>query len=44
MWQNFVHLKIKSNLDVAQDEFLFIRTKDGVNVTEEMKLDKDNPA
>ena len=44
MWQNFVHLKIKSNLDVAQDEFLFIRTKDGVNVTEEMNLDKDNPA
>ena len=44
MWQNFVHLKIKSNLDVAQDEFLFIRTKDGANVTEEMNLDKDNPA
>ena len=44
MWQNFVHLKIKSNLDVAQDEFLFIRTKDGADVTQEMNLDKHNTA
>ena len=42
MWQNFVHLKIKSNPDVPQDEFSFIRTKDGVNVTQEMNLEKDN--
>ena len=42
MWQNFVHLKIKSNPDVAQDEFSFIRTKDGVDVTQEMNLEKDN--
>ena len=44
MWQNFVHLKIKSNLDVPQDEFLFIRTKDGEDVTQEMNLDKHNTA
>ena len=44
MWQNFVHLKIKSNSDVAQDEFSFIRTKDGVDVTQEMNLEKDTPA
>jgi len=44
MWQNFVHLKIKSNLDVPQDEFLFIRTKDGADVTQEMNLDKHNTA
>ena len=42
MWQNFVHLKIKSNPDVPQDEFSFIRTKDGVDVTQEMNLEKDN--
>ena len=41
MWQNFVHLKIKSNPDVPQDEFSFIRTKDGVDVTQEMNLEKD---
>jgi len=44
MWQNFVHLKIKSNADIPQDEFSFIRTKDGVDVTQEMNLEKDNPA
>ena len=44
MWQNFVHLKIKSNPDVPQDEFSFIRTKDGVDVTQEMNLEKDNRA
>ena len=44
MWQNFVHLKIKSNPDIPQDEFSFIRTKDGVDVTQEMNLEKDNPA
>ena len=44
MWQNFVHLKIKSNPDVPQDEFSFIRTKDGVDVTQEMNLEKDNSA
>ena len=44
MWQNFDHHKIKSNLDVAQDEFLFIRTKDGADVTQEMNLDKHDTA
>ena len=42
MWQNFVHLKIKSNPDLPQDEFSFHRTKDGVDVTQEMSLEKDN--
>ena len=42
MWQNFVHLKIKSNPDLPQDEFSFHRTKDGVDVTQEMNLEKDN--
>ena len=44
MWQNFVHLKIKPNLDIPQDEFSFLRTKDGIDVTQEMNLDKDRPA
>ena len=42
MWQNFVHLKIKSNPDLPQDEFSFHRTKDGLDVTQEMNLEKDN--
>jgi hypothetical protein len=41
MWQNFVHLKIKENVELAQDEFRFLRTKDGKDVTNEMNLDKD---
>ena len=44
MWQNFVHLKIKPSLDIPQDEFSFLRTKDGIDVTQEMNLDKDRPA
>jgi hypothetical protein len=41
MWQNFVHLKIKENIELAQDEFRFFRTKDGKDVTDEMNLEKD---
>jgi ribonuclease G len=40
MWQNFVHLKIEENVELAQDDFRFIRTKDGEDVTYEMNLDK----
>ena len=42
MWQNFVHLKIEENVELPQDEFRFLRTKDGEEVTEEMNLEKDN--
>ena len=42
MWQNFVHLKIEENVELPQDEFRFIRTKDGEDVTDEMNLEKDN--
>ena len=41
MWQNFVHLKIIENTELARDEFRFLRTKDDVDVTDEMNLDKD---
>ena len=42
MWQNFVHLKIEENVELPQDEFRFLLTKDGEDVTEEMNLEKDN--
>ena len=42
MWQNFVHLKIERNTDLARDEFRFIRTKNGKDVTNEMNLEKEN--
>ena len=41
MWQNFVHLKIIEKIELAQDEFRFLRTKDGKDVTDEMSLEKD---
>ena len=41
MWQNFVHLKIEENVELAQDEFRFFRTKDNADVTNEMNLEKD---
>ena len=41
MWQNFVHLKIIENIELGQDEFRFLRTKDGKDVTDEMNLEKD---
>ena len=41
MWQNFVHLKILSNTELGQEDFRFIRTKDGYDVTKEMSLEKD---
>ena len=41
MWQNFVHLKIIESIELGQDEFRFLRTKDGKDVTDEMNLEKD---
>ena len=41
MWQNFVHLKIEENVELPQDEFRFLRTKDGADVTHEMNLEKE---
>ena len=41
MWQNFIHLKIKENIELGQDDFKFYRTKDGKDVTEEMNLEKE---
>ena len=40
MWQNFVHLKIEENVELARDEFRFFRTKDNTDVTNEMNLEK----
>ena len=40
MWQNFVHLKIEENVELRQDEFKFLRTKDNKDVTNEMSLEK----
>ena len=42
MWKNFVHIKIETNKDISRDEFRFIRTKTGENITNEMSLDKKN--
>ena len=44
MWQNFVHIKIEQITDVARDEFRFIRTKNGEDVTQEMSLEKEKSA
>ena len=41
MWQNFVHLKIEENVELPHDEFRFLRTKDGADVTHEMNLEKE---
>ena len=40
MWQNFVHLKIEENNKIQRDSFVFLRTKDGVDITNEMNLEK----
>ena len=41
MWQNFVHLRIEENIELARDELRFLKTKDGVDVTHEMSLEKE---
>ena len=40
MWKNFVHIKIETNKDVARDDFKFIKSKTGKDITNEMSLDK----
>jgi len=42
MWQNFIHLKIIENANLRLDEFRFIRSKDNVDITNEMSLEKEN--
>tara|TARA_B100000945_G_scaffold711_1_gene623 strand:- start:410 stop:1960 length:1551 start_codon:yes stop_codon:yes gene_type:complete len=42
MWQNFVHLRITDNNELRRDEFRFIRPKDGVDITNEMSLEKED--
>ena len=41
MWKNFIHLKIIENADLRLDEFRFVRSKDDVDITKEMGLEKD---
>ena len=41
MWKNFVHIKIETNKDIGRDEFKFIRSKTGKDITDEMSLDKE---
>jgi ribonuclease G len=40
MWKNFIHLKIIENSDLRLDEFRFIRSSDGVDITKEMGIEK----
>ena len=42
MWKNFVHIKIEENDNIGRDEFRFIRSKTGKDITDEMSLDKDS--
>jgi hypothetical protein len=41
MWKNFVHIKIETNKDLRRDEFRFIKSRSGKDITNEMFLDKD---
>ena len=41
MWKNFVHIKIESNKDLRRDEFRFVKSRSGKDITNEMSLDKD---
>jgi ribonuclease G len=41
MWKNFVHIKIEENDNIGRDEFRFIRTKTGKDITDEMTIDKE---
>ena len=42
MWKNFVHIKIETDKNIGRDDFRFIRTKTGEDITDEMTLDKDS--
>lgn len=41
MWQNFVHIKIEGDIEIPRDEFKFISTGDGKDITGELDLEKD---
>ena len=41
MWKNFIHLKIIENPDLRLDEFRFLRSKDDVDITKEMGIEKE---
>ncbi len=41
MWKNFIHLKIIENPELRLDEFRFIRSSDGVDITKEMGIEKE---
>ncbi len=40
MWQNFVHINIVADPDIALDDFHFIRVKDNKDITDKLYLDK----
>lgn len=42
MWQNFVHIKIEADQNVSRNDFRFIRTKDNVDITEELDVETHN--
>ncbi len=41
MWKNFIHLKIIENSEMRLDEFRFLRSKDNVDITKEMGIEKE---
>ena len=41
MWKNFIHLKIIENPELRLDEFRFLRSKDNVDITKEMGIEKE---
>ncbi len=41
MWKNFIHLKIIENSELKLDEFRFLRSKDNVDITKEMGIEKE---
>ncbi len=42
MWQNFVHIKIEADQKVSRNDFRFIRSKDDVDITEELDVETHN--
>ena len=41
MWKNFIHLKIIESPELKLDEFRFLRSKDNVDITKEMGIEKE---
>ena len=41
MWKNFIHLKIIEDPDLRLDEFRFLRSKDDLDITKEMGIEKE---